>query len=31
VKPIEDHAAAVETGQRLARLFVQGAAERPGS
>ncbi|MFJ9377178.1 glycoside hydrolase family 75 protein [Streptomyces sp. NPDC101455] len=31
VKPIEDHAAAVETGQRLARLFVQGAAESPGS
>lgn len=31
VKPIEDHAAAVETGQRLARLFVQGAAGRPGS
>lgn len=31
VKPIEDHAAAVETGQRLARLFVRGAAERPGS
>ncbi|WP_405970033.1 glycoside hydrolase family 75 protein [Streptomyces sp. NBC_00988] len=31
VKPIEDHAAAVETGQRLARLFVQGAAGSPGS
>jgi len=30
VTPIEDHAAAVATGQRLARLFVRGAAERPG-
>ena len=31
VKPIEDHAAAVEAGQRLARLFVRDASGRPGS
>jgi len=30
VKPIEDHAAAVEKGQRLARLFVGGAVPREG-